>query len=117
MIKIEAIIRPEKVIDVINALQDTGVTGYSYYNVTGVGRQKGVEVFTGRGAKVAHRAAVPKTLIILVVDESIKDKVIAAILQAARSGQDGAIGDGKIFVSLITDVIRVSTGEIGKTAL
>lgn len=114
MLKIEAIFRPERVSAVTDALVEAGVTGFHYQNVTGQGQQKGVEVVTGRGGQATTRAASSKTLLVTVIDDSKKDTVIDAIVSAARSGE---IGDGKIFVSEISDTIRVRTGESGDTAI
>ncbi|NQW16519.1 MAG: P-II family nitrogen regulator [Chloroflexi bacterium] len=117
MIKIEAIVRPERVNLVIAALEDAGCTGYHLFNITGAGQQRGVEVFTGRGAGTVVRTALPKTLISTVIPDDMKDSVIEAIVGAARSAGDGAIGDGKIFISKMDEVVRVRTGESGDIAL
>ena len=117
MIKIEAVVRPERVNVVLEAIVEAGCQGYSYNNVTGRGQQQGVEVFTGRGGQVVSRASVPKTIISAVVNDDQKDAVIAAIVANARSGEDGAIGDGKIFVSPVSEVVRVRTGERDGAAL
>ena len=114
MLKIEAIFRPERVSAVTDALVEAGVTGFHYQIVTGQGQQKGVEVVTGRGGQATTRAASSKTLLVTVIDDSKKDTVIDAIVSAARSGE---IGDGKIFVSEVSDTIRVRTGESGDTAI
>ena len=97
-----------------DALVEAGVTGFHYQNVTGQGQQKGVEVVTGRGGQATTRAASSKTLLVTVIDDSKKDTVIDAIVSAARSGE---IGDGKIFVSEVSDTIRVRTGESGDAAI
>jgi len=117
MIKIEAVVRPERVNLVVEALLDAGVGGYHISNVSGKGTQQGVEVFTGRGAATTTRAALPKTVITTVIKTDIKDAVVEAIVNASRSGGDGQIGDGKIFVSPVSEVIRVRTGETNETAL
>ena len=114
MIKIEAIFRPERVSSVTEALQDIGVTGFHYQNVTGQGQQAGVEVVTGRGGTSSTRASVSKTLLVTVIEDSQKDAVIETIVSATRSGE---IGDGKIFISQISDVGRVRTGESGDSAI
>ena len=117
MIKIEAIVRPERVNLVLTALEEAGCTGYHLFNITGAGQQRGVEVFTGRGAGTVVRTALPKTMITTVVADDMKAAVIEAILEVARTGEEGAIGDGKIFISGIDDVVRVRTGESGSVAL
>tara|TARA_B100000676_G_C17560532_1_gene572020 strand:+ start:114 stop:458 length:345 start_codon:yes stop_codon:yes gene_type:complete len=114
MLKIEAIFRPERVTAVTEALVEAGVTGFHYQNVTGQGQQKGIEVVTGRGGHATTRASSSKTLLVTVIDNSKKDTVIDAIVSAARSGE---IGDGKIFVSEVSDTIRVRTGESGDSAI
>ena len=117
MIKIEAVVRPERVNVVLEAMVEAGCRGYSYYNVTGRGQQQGVEVFTGRGGQVMSRASVPKTVVVTVVRDDQKDAVIGAILSAARSQDEGAIGDGKIFITPVTEVVRIRTGERDSAAL
>lgn len=117
MIKIEAIVRPERVNLVVAALEDAGCVGYHLFNIHGAGRQGGVEVFTGRGAGTATRSALPKTLITIVISDASKESVIDAIVNAARTGEEGAIGDGKIFVTELADAVRVRTGERGDAAI
>ncbi len=117
MIKIEAIVRPERINIVVEALEAAGCRGYHFENVTGRGQQGGIEVFTGRGGATAKRTALPKTMLVTVVKEADKEKIVQAVLRAARSGDSGAIGDGKIFVSPVTEVIRVRTGERNEAAL
>jgi len=117
MIKIEAVIRPERVNPVVDALIDAGCGGYHVANVSGKGTQQGVEVFTGRGATTTTRAALPKSIITTVVSASMKDAVVNAIIEAAKSGEEGQIGDGKIFVSPVSEVVRVRTGERDSSAL
>ena len=117
MIKIEAVIRPERVNPVVDALIDAGCGGYHVANVSGKGTQQGVEVFTGRGATTTTRAALPKSIITTVVSASMKDAVVNAIIEAAKSGEEGQIGDGKIFVSPVSEVVRVRIGERDSSAL
>ena len=117
MIKIEAVIRPERVNPVVDALIDAGCGGYHVANVSGKGTQQGVEVFTGRGATTTTRAALPKSIITTVVSASMKDAVVNVIIEAAKSGEEGQIGDGKVFVSPVSEVIRVRTGERDDEAL
>jgi nitrogen regulatory protein P-II 1 len=117
MIKIEAIVRPERISAVVEALDAAGCGGYNYVNVTGRGNQQGVEVFTGRGGSTTRRTALPKVLITTVVEDSKKEAVITAIIEASRSEGEGNIGDGKIFVSPVSDVVRVRTGERDGAAL
>ena len=117
MIKIEAIVPPDRINIIVDALDAVGCRGFNVQNVNGRGQQQGVEVFTGRGATTATRTSLPKAMITTVVPEADKEKIIEAILSSAKSTEEGAIGDGKIFVSPITDVIRVRTGERDEAAL
>ncbi len=117
MIKIEAIVRPERINDVTAALEAIGCGGFHFANVTGQGQQRGVEVFTGRGAALTHRSSLPKTLLVTVIREDQKDAVLEAIIEAARSSEEGAVGDGKIFVSTVNEVVRVRTRERDLDAL
>ena len=114
MLKIEAIFRPERVNAVCDALVEEGVNGFHYQNVTGQGQQAGIEVVTGRGGTTTPTSAVSKTILVTVIEDAKKDAIIEAIISATRSGE---IGDGKIFVSKIDDVIRVRTGESGDSAI
>src|SRR4051812_48720881 len=112
MKKIEAIIRPFKLDDVKKALNDVGVQGLTAIEVKGFGRQKGhTELYRGAEYLVD---LVPKVKIEVVVDEGVVEQAIEAIRKAAVSGK---IGDGKIFVSPITDVVRIRTGERGANAV
>ena len=107
-----AIIKPFKLDDVREALTALGVSGMTVTEVKGFGRQKGhTELYRGAEYVVDF---LPKVKIEAAVDESILDRVIEAIESAARTGK---IGDGKIFVTSIEQVIRIRTGETGKDAL
>jgi len=112
MKKIEAIIKPFKLDDVKEALQDAGLQGMTVTDVRGFGRQKGhTELYRGAEYVVDF---LPKLKIELVVEDDIVERVVTAIKDAAHSGR---IGDGKIFVSPIDDVVRIRTGESGGAAL
>ncbi|MHB1206397.1 MAG: P-II family nitrogen regulator [Rhodospirillaceae bacterium] len=112
MKKIEAVIRPFKLDDVKKALSDIGVQGLTVLEVKGFGRQKGhTELY--RGAEYVVDL-VPKVKIDVVVDDSQVEAAVEAIRQAAQSGK---IGDGKIFVSAVSEVIRIRTGERGPSAI
>ncbi len=113
MQKIEAIIRPEKLDDVKNALADAGVSGLNIVHVTGRGVQKGV-VHMGRGGETYEVDMLPKVKIEVVVPDAQVGKLVDTICDAAHTGR---IGDGKIFVIPITDAIRVRTRERGDAAL
>jgi nitrogen regulatory protein P-II 1 len=107
--KIEAIIRPEKLEAVKNALAEQGFVGLNVVNVLGRGVQKGV-AYVGRAGDRATVDMLPKVKLELVVREADTEKVIDIILNVARTGN---IGDGKIFVIPVSQVIRVRTGERG----
>ncbi len=112
MKKIEAIIKPFKLDEVKEALQDVGVQGLSVVEVKGFGRQKGhTELYRGAEYVVDF---LPKVKIEVVLPDEQVEAAIAAIVQAARTDK---IGDGKIFVSSIEQAIRIRTGESGDDAL
>jgi nitrogen regulatory protein P-II 1 len=112
MKKIEAIIKPFKLDEVKEALHEVGVQGMTVTEVRGFGRQKGhTELYRGAEYVVDF---LPKVKIEVVVENGQVDDVIEAIQQAARTGR---IGDGKIFVVPVENVIRVRTGERGKEAI
>ena len=112
MKKIEAIIKPFKLDEVREALSEIGVTGLTVTEVKGFGRQKGhTELYRGAEYVVDF---LPKVKIEMVVAASLADKVIEAIVGAARTGK---IGDGKIFVYPVEQVIRIRTGESGEAAI
>ena len=112
MKKIEAIIRPFKLDDVKTALNDIGVQGLTVLEVKGFGRQKGhTELY--RGAEYVVDL-VPKVKIDVVVDDAQVEPAIEAIRTSAQSGK---IGDGKIFVSDVSEVVRIRTGERGAAAV
>lgn len=112
MKKIEAIIKPFKLDDVRQALSDVGVTGMTASEVKGFGRQKGhTELYRGAEYVIDF---LPKVKIEIVITDEQVDQSIEAITTAARTGK---IGDGKIFVSDITHVVRIRTGEEGDAAI
>ncbi len=112
MKKIEAIIKPFKLDEVKEALQDVGVQGLSVIEVKGFGRQKGhTELYRGAEYVVDF---LPKVKIEVVLDADQVDAAIEAIVAAANTGK---IGDGKIFVSPVEQTIRIRTGETGSDAL
>jgi len=112
MKKIEAIIKPFKLDDVKEALNDIGIHGMTVSEVKGYGRQKGhTEIY--RGAEYAVDF-IPKVKIEIVAEADQADRVAETIQQAAMSGK---IGDGKIFIMPMDQVIRVRTGETGSDAL
>ncbi len=112
MKKIEAIIKPFKLDEVKEALQEMGIQGLSVIEAKGFGRQKGhTELYRGAEYVVDF---LPKVKIELVVADDVCEDAIAAISDAAKTGK---IGDGKIFVSSIEQAIRIRTGEDGPDAL
>ncbi len=112
MKKVEAIIKPFKLDEVKDALNDQGIAGMSVVEVRGFGRQKGhKEIYRGAEYVVDF---LPKIKIEVVVDDSLVDRVVEAILEAAATGK---IGDGKIFVTPVEEVIRIRTGERGPDAV
>ena len=112
MKKVEVIIKPFKLEDVKEALTELGVTGMTISEVKGYGRQKGhTEVYRGAEYKVEFN---PKTKIELIIDADLVEKVVEAIRQAANTGK---IGDGKIFVLPVENVMRIRTGEQGVDAI
>lgn len=113
MNKVEAIIRPERLEAVKEALTNAGFVGMNIVSVTGRGVQRGI-VHTGRGGQEYRVDLLPKCKIELVVKDSDTKKVVDAVIKAARTGD---IGDGKIFVIPVANAIRVRTGEQGEAAL
>jgi nitrogen regulatory protein P-II 1 len=109
---VTAIVKPFKVDDVKQALHDLGVEGMTLSEVQGHGRQRGhTEVYRGAEYVVDF---VPKVRVEVVVDDDTAQRVVDAIVDAARTGQ---IGDGKIWTTTVEDVVRIRTGERGPDAL
>jgi nitrogen regulatory protein P-II 1 len=112
MKKIEAIIKPFKLEEVKDALADLGVDGMTVSEVKGFGRQKGhTEIYRGSEYTVDF---LPKIKIEVVVTDGVVDGAAAAIVKAAKTGK---IGDGKVFVSPISEAVRIRTGENGDRAV
>ncbi len=112
MKKVEAIIKPFKLDEVKEALQEIGIQGITVYEARGFGRQKGhTELYRGAEYVVDF---LPKVKIEVIVEENLVDKLVEAITNAAQTGR---IGDGKIFISPIEEVIRIRTGERGPSAV
>ena len=112
MKKIEAIIKPFKLDDVKKALTDIGVMGMTVIEVNGYGRQKGhTETFRGSEYSVEFT---PKIKLDVVVEDAIFQEALDTIVKTARTGK---IGDGKIFVTELFDIVRIRTGEKGSKAL
>jgi nitrogen regulatory protein P-II 2 len=112
MKQITAIVKPFKLEEVREALAEIGVSGLTVTEVKGFGRQKGhTELYRGAEYVVDF---LPKVKIEAAVDDTLVDQVIEAIETSARTGK---IGDGKVFVSTLEQVVRIRTGETGKDAL
>ena len=112
MKKIEAIIKPFKLDDVKDALHEVGIKGLTVTEAKGFGRQKGhTELYRGAEYVVDF---LPKVKIEVVIEDSLLERTVDAIQQAAQTGR---IGDGKIFISTIDEAIRIRTGERGGDAV
>ncbi len=112
MKRIEAIIRPHKLDEVKDALVEAGIKGMTISEVRGIGRQKGqTEMY--RGAEY-HIDFVPKIKLDIILPDNLLEKAISLIVAAAKTGQ---VGDGKLFISTMDEVIRVRTEETGESAL
>ena len=112
MKKIEAIIKPFKLDEVKEALQEVGLQGITVTEAKGFGRQKGhTELYRGAEYVVDF---LPKVKLEVVVEDSLAERVVEAIANAARTGR---IGDGKIFVTNVEEVLRIRTGEKGSDAI
>jgi nitrogen regulatory protein P-II 1 len=112
MKKIEAIIKPFKLEEVREALSEIGISGLTVTEVKGFGRQKGhTELYRGAEYVVDF---LPKIKVEVVVTSDVVDQAVEAIIKAARTGK---IGDGKIFVSAVEQVVRIRTGETGEAAI
>jgi nitrogen regulatory protein P-II 1 len=112
MKKIEAIIKPFKLDEVREALSEVGVSGLTVTEVKGFGRQKGhTELYRGAEYVVDF---LPKVKVEMILADAMVERAIEAIVKAARTGK---IGDGKIFVTAVEQVIRIRTGESGEAAV
>jgi len=104
MVMIRAIVRPEKVDSVLEHLMVEGFPAVTKMNVSGRGKQRGIKI-----GDITYDE-IPKELLIMVVPDSDKDLVVKTVIGAARTGDKGAFGDGKIFVSPVDEVYTVSSG-------
>ena len=112
MKKIEAIIKPFKLDEVKDALNALGVQGMTVTEVKGFGRQKGhVELYRGAEYDISF---IPKVKLEVVIADAMVEKVVSTIVEKAKTGK---IGDGKIFISKLEEIIRIRTGERGETAI
>lgn len=104
MIMVRAIVRPEKVDDVLAALLDAGFPAATKFSVAGRGKQRGIKI-----GEITYDE-IPKVLLMSVVRAEDKDFVVDTIMRSARTGEKGAFGDGKIFISPVEDVYTISSG-------
>lgn len=104
MIMIRSIIRPEKVDAVLAALMDAGFPAVTKYSVAGRGKQRGIKI-----GDITYDE-IPKVMLMSVVNEDDKDYVIETIMKTAKSGDKGAFGDGKIFISAVEESYTISSG-------
>ncbi len=112
MKKIETIIKPFKLDDVKEALQELGITGMTISEVKGFGRQKGhTEIYRGAEYNVDF---IPKIKIEIIINSDMMDKVIETIINTVRTGK---IGDGKVFVTPVEKIVRIRTGEEDEQAI
>ena len=112
MKKIEAIVKPFKLDEVREALSEIGVTGLTVTEVKGFGRQKGhTELYRGAEYVVDF---LPKVKVEVIVSDALVERAIEAVVKAAHTGK---IGDGKIFVTTVEQVVRIRTGESGEAAV
>jgi len=109
MVMVRAIVRPERVDAVLESLMDAGFPAVTKFNVVGRGKQRGIKI-----GEVTYDQ-LPKEMVLTVVKDADKDDVVKTIMTAARTGDKGSYGDGKIFVSAVEEVYTVSSGvkEIG----
>ena len=104
MIMIRSIVRPEKVDDVLAALMEAGFPGVTKMSVVGRGKQRGIKI-----GEITYDE-IPKELLLTVIKDHDKDFVIRTIIKAARTGEKGAFGDGKIFISPVLEAYTISSG-------
>jgi nitrogen regulatory protein PII 1 len=104
MIMVRAIVRPEKADDVMKALMDAGFPAVTKFNVAGRGKQRGIKI-----GEIMYDQ-IPKVLLLSVIRNEDRDIFIKTAMDAARTGDKGAYGDGKIFVSPVEDVYTISSG-------
>ncbi|AZO94195.1 P-II family nitrogen regulator [Iocasia frigidifontis] len=104
---IKAIIRPEKVTEVLAELGDAGFPAITKIDVAGRGKQRGVKVGN------IHYDELPKELLLIVVEDEVKDDVVKIIIKNARTGEEGTFGDGKIFITDVEEAYTISDGSKG----
>lgn len=104
MLMIRSIVRPEKVDNVLASLMDAGFPAVTRFPVVGRGKQRGIKI-----GQVTYDE-IPKEMLMMVVKDSDKDYVIETVIKAARTGDKGAFGDGKIFITPVLEVYTISSG-------
>lgn len=104
LIMIRSVVRPEKVNAILSSLMDAGIPAVTKISVAGRGKQRGIKI-----GEVTYDE-IPKVLLVNVVPDKDKDFVIKTVMAAARTGEKGAFGDGKIFVSPVDEMYTISTG-------
>lgn len=115
MKKIEAVIRPEKLDEVCQAIEAAGYPGITITEAEGHGKQKGItQQWRGESFRVSF---LPKVKLEMVVSDADVERLIQAIVKAAKTNAAGMVGDGKIFVSDVREVVRIRTGERGEAAV
>ncbi len=115
MKKIEAIVRPEKIGEVCAAIESAGYPGITITEAEGHGKQKGItQQWRGETYRVTF---LPKAKLEMVVNDGDVERLITAITKAAKTNAQGAVGDGKIFISDVREVVRIRTGERGQGAI
>ncbi|MBN2628042.1 MAG: P-II family nitrogen regulator [Spirochaetales bacterium] len=107
MIMVKSVVRPEKVQDVMDALLEAGYPAVTKVSVVGRGQQKGIKV-----GEVVYDE-LPKEMLINVIKKTDKDLVLKIIMKAAKTGEEGSYGDGKIFISPVEEAYTVRTGDAG----
>ena len=100
---VRAILRPDKVGEVLSELADAGFPAVTKIDVAGRGKQRGIKVGD------VHYDEIPKEMLLLIVNDEDKDDVVKTILKAAKSGEKGAFGDGKVFVSTVEEAYTISS--------
>ncbi|TVM16568.1 P-II family nitrogen regulator [Oceanidesulfovibrio indonesiensis] len=101
---VRAVVRPDKDNDVLAALMDAGFPAVTKFSVAGRGKQRGIKI-----GEITYDE-IPKTLLLCVIPDSDKDFVVKTIMEAARTGEKGAFGDGKIFITPVEEVYTISSG-------
>lgn len=105
MVMVRAIVRPEKVTEVLSELLDAGFPAVTKFDVVGRGKQRGIMVGD------VHYDEIPKEMLLLVVNDEDKDDVVKTILKSAKTGESGAFGDGKVFVTPVDEAYTISSAS------